>query len=68
MNDKNLPFVDDIAATLSNAKQRNSRLCDLRTRLEREMADHPYQLMAVYQRNRHNRTEGEKWPDKVRNP
>lgn len=64
MSDKNLALVEDMAAILSNAKQRNRRLCDLRACLEEEMADRPYQMMAVYQRDRHRRVEGENWPDK----
>lgn len=40
------------------------KLSELRTRLKAEMADQPYQVMAIYQRNRHGGQSGEYWPDK----
>lgn len=40
------------------------KLSELRTRLEAEMADRPYQVMAIYQRNRHSGQGGEYWPGK----
>lgn len=40
------------------------KLSELRARLEAEMADRPYQVMAIYQRNRHGGQGGEYWPDK----
>ena len=40
------------------------KLNELRTRLEAKMADRPYQVMAVYQRNRHTAEKCEYWPDK----
>lgn len=40
------------------------KLSELCTRLEAEMADQPYQVMAIYQRNRHSGQDGEYWPDK----
>lgn len=49
-------FMDSFKAT--------EHLPELRNRLEVEMADHPYQLMAVYQRNRHATQKCEKWPDR----
>lgn len=41
------------------------KLSELRTRLEAEMADRPYQVMAVYQRSRHKEEKCEYWPDKA---
>ena len=40
------------------------KLSELRARLEAEMADRPYQVMAVYQRSRHKAEKCEYWLDK----
>lgn len=40
------------------------KLNELRTRLEAEMADRPYQVMTVYQRSRHTAEKCGYWPDK----
>ena len=40
------------------------KLSELRASLEAEMADRPYQVMAIYQRNPHSGQGGEYWPDK----
>lgn len=49
----------------SFAKQ--SHLPELRARLEEKMPDKPYQLMAVYQRNRHATQECENWVNRPDN-
>ena len=41
-----------------------NHLPELRERLEKELADQPYQMMAVYQRNRHSTQKCERWPDR----
>lgn len=51
-----------IAAAAAISKP--SKLPELRSRLEKELVDCPYQVMAVYQRRRHNAQKGEYWPDK----
>lgn len=51
-----------IAAATAISKP--SKLPELRSRLEKEMSDRPYQAMAIYQRNRHSGQGGEYWPDK----
>ena len=52
--------VEALAASFA----KKNKLPSLRDRLDAEMPDQPYQLMAVYQRNRHKGEKGENWPDK----
>jgi len=56
--------VNNVIEALAASLEAQSHLPALRTRLEEEFADHPYQLMAVYQRNRHATQKCEKWPDR----
>lgn len=55
--------TNSLAAFMDSFKAME-HLPELRNRLEVEMADHPYQLIAVYQRHRHNAQKCEYWPDK----
>lgn len=55
---------EDAMEAFAASFARNSQLPSLRDRLEVEMPDQPYQLMAVYQRNRHKGVKGEDWPDR----
>ena len=52
--------MEALAASFAKRKE----LPSLRNRLEAEMPNRPYQLMAVYQRSRHKGEKGEDWPDK----
>lgn len=54
----------DYMAMLTDSFSKGDHLPALRVRLEAEMADQPYQLMAVYQRSRHSGHKSEYWPDK----
>ena len=54
----------DYVAMLLESFSKEADLPALRTRIEAEMAYCPYQVMAIYQRSRHNRQKGEYWPDK----
>lgn len=54
----------DYMAMLAESFSKEAHLPALCARLEVEMADRPYQLMAVYQRSRHRGHKGEYWPDK----
>lgn len=56
--------VNNAIKALAASFEAQNRLPALRTRLEEEFADHPYQLMAVYQRCRHATQKCEKWPDR----
>lgn len=49
---------------LAASYEAQNRLPALRTHLETEFTDRPYQVMAVYQRERHSGQEGEAWPNK----
>lgn len=57
-------FFENAMEVLAGSFARSSQLPSLRDRLEAEMPDRPYQLIAVYQRNRHKGEKGEDWPDK----
>ena len=56
-------FNNTIKAFAASFEAQN-HLPMLRAHLEEEYADRPYQLIAVYQRNRHKGVKGEDWPDK----
>ena len=56
--------IEHIVDALTASFAKESHLPDLRNRLEVEMANCPYQAMAIYQRSRHNTQKGEYWPDK----
>ena len=55
--------VNEFIAAVA-AMPKPDKLSALRSRLEKELADHPYQVMAIYQRRRHNEQKGEYWPNK----
>lgn len=54
----------DHVAMLLKSFSNEADLPALRARIETEMSDCPYQVMAIYQRSRHSRQKGEYWPDK----
>lgn len=59
-NEKSMPIIGELSASFAKEKH----LPGLRTKLEGEMSDKPYQLMAIYQRSRHATHECENWPDR----
>ena len=61
---KQFETVEQAMEALAASFAKGGHLQSLRARLEVEMADEPYQLMAIYQRSRHALHKCEDWPDK----
>lgn len=60
----NKEIFNNAIEVLAASLEKQDRLPALHAQLENKFSDRPYQLMAVYQRNRHNGVGGEDWPNK----